>query len=87
MDPMKHNSIKIKKEKKKKGLKNSKVVTFTNSYSVRNLDSMNRFLEAFKITKRSMNRDKLKGEKIGKFKSYVKAAVTFTEYNLRETST
>lgn len=86
MDPMKHNSIEIKKEKKK-GLKNSKVVTFTNSYSVRNLDSMNRFLEAFKITKRSMNRDKLKGEKIGKFKSYVKAAVTFTEYNLRETST
>lgn len=84
---MKHNSIEIKKEKKKKGLKNSKVVTFTNSYSVRNLDSMNRFLEAFKITKRSMNRDKLKGEKIGKFKSYVKAAVTFTEYNLRETST
>lgn len=35
-----------------------------------------------------MNRDKLKGGgKIGKFKSYVKAAVTFTEYNLRETST
>lgn len=87
MDPMKHNSIEIKKERKKKGLKNSKVVTFTNSYSVRNLDSMNRFLETFKITKRSMNRDKLKGEKIGKFKSYVKAAVTFTEYNLRETST
>lgn len=87
MDPMKHNSIEIKKEKKKRIEKFKSCNFHEFIFYVRNLDSMNRFLEAFKITKRSMNRDKLKGEKIGKFKSYVKAAVTFTEYNLRETST